>query len=130
MSQLRRPLRSPRLIAFSASCMVTLDTSSSMVLIVGSPMPRIGSTLQRGFSPKTRSHPGLRPRRRSPGLLVRACVIDEPARDAEHEGNGADDEQRKPNEDAEREEHHAEAEDRRRKARLRNVNRVLLAVLR
>src|SRR5439155_68603 len=42
MSQFRSPVRSPRLIALMPSCMVTLDTRSSTVLMVGSPMPRIG----------------------------------------------------------------------------------------
>src|SRR5437879_5172000 len=44
--------------------MVTLDTRSSMVLIVGRPMPRIGSTCQVGFSPKTGSQSGMRARRK------------------------------------------------------------------
>src|SRR6266850_3201927 len=64
MSQLRSPRRSPRLIALTASCMVTLDTSSSIVLRVGRPMPRIGSTCQVGFSPNTGSQSGMRARRK------------------------------------------------------------------
>src|SRR2546430_2336202 len=64
MSQLRSPRRSPRLIAFTAICMVTLEMSSSIVLSVGSPMPRIGSTCHVGFSPNTGSHSGMRARRK------------------------------------------------------------------
>src|SRR5947209_12241725 len=65
MSQLRSPRRSPRLIAFTANCMVMLDTISSMVFRVGRPIPRIGSTCHVGFSPgKMGSQSGMRARRK------------------------------------------------------------------
>ena len=49
--------RSPFLIALTASCIVTLDATSSIVFTSGRPC-------QLGFSPKTGSHTGILPRRK------------------------------------------------------------------